>query len=122
MRPSVLIAEDDFALRSLFAKIFDFAGFDVTCAADGSETLTCLNLRLPDVLVMDVNMPGPTGLHILEQMKQRAILDRVHTILVTGNTNAAQYSEADYADLVLIKPVDAGDLVTLARRLVAAAA
>jgi len=119
MRPRLLVAEDDPALQSLFVRIFQFAGFEVDRAGDGDEALVYLEYSLPDVVILDINLPGISGLGIIEYLRQHAYLSQVRVIVVSGDANAARSQVLEeYADLVLIKPVDANHLVTLARRLV----
>ncbi len=119
MRPHVLIAEDDPALQSLFAKVFDYAGFDVACAGDGDEAMQQINDALPSVIILDVNMPGRSGLQIMDHLYQNNTLNLLRTVIVTANPIAARTRQAEYADLVLIKPVDAYALVALAEQLLA---
>lgn len=119
MRPNVLIAEDDTALQSLFAKVFDYAGFDVACVGDGDEALEQIDEALPNVIILDVNMPGRSGLQIMDYLHEANCLNALQTVIVTANPIAAKTAQAEYADLVLIKPVDAYALVALAERLLA---
>jgi two-component system, cell cycle response regulator DivK len=118
MCPQTLIAEDDAALQSLFAKVFSFAGFEVQCVDDGDLALEHLNATLPDVMVLDIQLPGASGLQIMDYLHTSRFIEQVHVIVVTANSHLAESSVMGYADLVLIKPVDVGDLVTLAKRLV----
>lgn len=122
MRPHVLIAEDDSALQSLFAKVFDYAGFDVACVGDGDEAMQQINDSFPSVIVLDINMPGRSGLQIIDDLRQNDRLNDMRTVIVTANPLAAKTRQAEYADLVLIKPVDAYALVALAERLLASVA
>ena len=113
----VLIAEDNPDLRAIFARVFSRQHFTVTLAMDGVEAMKCLDEEVPDVLVLDVNMPRMSGLQVLARIRQQQKLKGLKVIVVTGNALAVQHPEAAYADLFLVKPVSILDLVTLAERL-----
>lgn len=117
----VLIAEDNMDLRIIFARAFDRRYFSVRVAADGAEAIASLKGALPDVLILDINMPKVSGVDVLRYLHQQPGAKDVKVVVVTGNTMAMQMPEAEYADLFLIKPVRLADLITLAQRLVTTA-
>jgi two-component system cell cycle response regulator DivK len=113
----VLIAEDNPDLREIFARTFHHYHFSVEVAEDGIETIESLKLELPDVLILDVNMPRLSGFDVLRYVRQNQRTKDIKVVVVTGNCMAMQAPEAEYADLLLVKPVSIKDLVTLAQRL-----
>ncbi len=115
---SVMIAEDNEDLRILFSAVFRKRGYQVYPVEDGRQALNLLNIHLPDILILDVNMPYVSGLDLLKYIRESAVLKRVQVILVSGNVMVERMPEAAYADLLLVKPVSPNDLVTLADRLV----
>jgi CheY-like chemotaxis protein len=117
---NVLIAEDDADLQSIFARMFEISGHTVWLSSDGAETWQLLQDVHPDVLILDLNMPIMSGLEILTRMEAHRMLGRTAIIVVTGNQIAARSREAELADLILVKPVGAVELVTLAERYVVA--
>ncbi|TVR22613.1 MAG: response regulator [Anaerolineaceae bacterium] len=116
-RKKVLIAEDNIDLRQIFAHAFDKSHFEIHVTSDGAEAIVYLQHGLPDVLILDINMPNVSGFEVLRYVRENQRTKDVKVVVVTGNVMAAQAPEADYADLVLIKPVDIGDLVLLSERL-----
>lgn len=116
----VLIAEDNEDLRTIFARTFDKRHFEVNVAKDGVIAMQMLEGALPDVLILDVNMPNMSGFEVLRRVRDSERMRAIKIVLVTGNCMAIHSPEAELADLVLIKPVNIGDLITLARRLVPA--
>lgn len=114
----VLIAEDAPSLRSLFAKVLKNAGFDVHIAVNGHDVLAQLEQQLPDVLVIDLGMPGISGEEVIRHVQQRADEKRVKIVVVTGNHLASQSALADEVDLMLIKPVSPRDLVDFVKRFI----
>jgi CheY-like chemotaxis protein len=115
---TVLIAEDNEDLRNIFAKTFDRIHFTVRLAEDGVEAIESLKADPPDILILDVNMPRVSGLEVLRYVRENPETKAIKVVLVTGNGGAMQSPEAEYADLVLIKPVYISDLMTLAKRLI----
>lgn len=115
---TVLIAEDNRDLRNLFCLVFSKRGYNVYPAADGQQTLDLLEQLTPDILILDHNMPYVSGLEILRRVREADTNPHMQVILVSGNTMVERSPEAAYADLMLVKPVSPGDLVTLADRLI----
>jgi CheY-like chemotaxis protein len=116
----ILIAEDHADLREIFATVLRRAGYTVNIAANGHEAMQFLNRGLPDLLLLDINMPGPSGLEILRYIRQSQ--KPVKVIVITANSQAGRTAEADMADLFLLKPVRMTEVVQLANRFVRAGA
>jgi chemosensory pili system protein ChpA (sensor histidine kinase/response regulator) len=114
----VLIVDDNPDLRAIFARTFDRRHFLVEVAVDGVDAIERLQTELPDVLILDVNMPRLSGFDVLRYVRQNQKTKDIKVVVVTGNCMAIQAPEAEYADLLLVKPVDITELVTLAQRLI----
>lgn len=117
-RNSVLIVEDNHDLRTIFAYAFHPSQYAVRVAEDGVVALELLQAELPDVMVLDINMPRLSGLDVLRYVRSNQQMKHVKIIVVTGNLQTLHLPEADYADLLLVKPIDISDLITLAQRLI----
>jgi two-component system phosphate regulon response regulator PhoB len=115
--PQILIAEDDLNIQRLVAKSLKNTGYEVMAIADGSEVLHYLNRGLPDLIILDWNLPNANGLQILQFIHRRDPFHQSKIILMTGNHLAQQSPEAQYADLFLLKPVSTRDLVPHVQRL-----
>lgn len=114
----VLIVDDNPDLRVIFARTFDRKHFAVQVATDGVQAIESLKTDLPDILILDINMPRLNGFEVLKFVRQNQRTKDIKVVVVTGNYMAMQAPEAEYADLLLIKPVDIADLITLTQRLV----
>lgn len=126
MARHLLIVEDDSSLRNLFERAFNMVGFTVETAADGDEAMQHLGQTLPDVVVLDLGIPGKSGLAILKHIRRHERMlkqlypdqhKRVNVIVVTGNQLAHDSAEASLADIFLLKPVEVQQLLTLAQHL-----
>tara|TARA_R110002094_G_scaffold146362_8_gene135518 strand:- start:593 stop:1291 length:699 start_codon:yes stop_codon:yes gene_type:complete len=67
----ILFVEDDFTLRTALADALSGEGHGVTTAADGHEARALLRDRRFDLVVLDIMLPGPSGLELLRELRQR---------------------------------------------------
>lgn len=116
----VLIAEDNPDLRMIFSHAFHGDEFEVRAVVDGQEVMHELHAQIPDVLVLDINMPNLTGLDVLRYVHEQPEMKNLKVIVVTGNSQAILNPEAEYADLFLLKPVGLFELRKFAERLIGA--
>lgn len=117
MTASLFLVEDDRTLRTTLADAFAGEGHVVTTAADGDEAMAILRTRTFDLLVLDVMLPGPSGLEILQAVRKR---DRKQPVLLL----TARSSEGDKvlglelgADDYVTKPFSLRELLARVRAL-----
>jgi len=67
--PKILVAEDDFYLRDLYAELLKTEGFKVDVAADGPEAFTKLKEGGFDLVLLDIMLPKISGLQLLKKLK-----------------------------------------------------
>ena len=118
MTPWALVIEDNEALRSVMAEMFQSLGLSVLKARDGAEALKILDDFMPDLITLDLHIPDMSGLSVLQHIRQSNGGQRVTVVIVTGDRRIDHPSEIALADLFLQKPVCIKDLVNLAERLV----
>src|ERR687887_2750657 len=81
----ILLVDDDPALRTLLRTTFEVADVDVD-EADGAEAARRrIRASRPDVIVLDVNMPGTTGLELCAELKAAAATRDIPIVLLTGS-------------------------------------
>jgi CheY-like chemotaxis protein len=85
--PSVLVADDDPAVLEVVADYCARMGFDVDTASDGIQAFLKVKRSLPDILVIDVNMPKLDGLSVCAHLRD-ADLAPANVIVITGSKNA----------------------------------
>ena len=83
-RGRVLIVEDNGDSRELYALYFDLVGYDALTAADGYAGVEVAMRRMPDVIVMDLAMPGMSGVEAIRRLKTDARTRKIPIILLTG--------------------------------------
>jgi two-component system cell cycle response regulator len=112
MADTILVVEDDEGQRALLNEILTEAGYQVVLAGDGAAALAQATAAPPDLILLDMKMPGLSGFEVCQQLKQDPRTGAVPVIAVTAleevrNREAALASGAD--DFVK-KPVQAEDL------------
>ncbi|MBK9601689.1 MAG: response regulator [Anaerolineales bacterium] len=114
-KPLALVVEDDPQLNQIFTLTL-FESFEVETISDGTQALERLTEIVPDLVVLDINLPGASGAEILEAIRANARFDSVKVILATASTHQAKELQ-DKADIVLLKPISPIQLRDLAERL-----
>lgn len=108
--PSVLVVEDDRAVRELIEILLSVEGISVKTARDGLEGLLKLKMHSPDVLVLDIMMPDVGGMRVLDELAQEH--SDVDVIVVTGKPEAADQARLRLGtENVFDKPFDVDDLL-----------
>lgn len=120
--PTVLLAEDDRAIRNALERALTLEGYRVTAVADGVEALAQARRSRPDVLVLDVMMPGIDGLQVCRVL--RAEGDRTPVLMLTALVETAdRIAGLDAgADDYVVKPFDVEEVFARLRALLRRAA
>lgn len=102
--PSILIVDDDLAIRSLLEVMCRRLGYECETASDGDRALEMLAARSYDVALLDLIMPRVSGFEVLDVLKESA--DRPAIIVITGAgaSETARASTAGVVDAVITKP------------------
>ena len=111
---TVLIADDEPAMRMLLHATIESDAYQVVEARDGDEAWTLIKQLKPALVLLDVQMPGRTGLEVLGSIKNDATLHATRVILLTAKALASdvQAGLAAGADLYLTKPFSPLELLT----------
>jgi DNA-binding response OmpR family regulator len=111
--PDVLVVDDDADIRILVAMALEDAGCSVRTVSDGASALTSIEAKAPDVVVLDVMMPGMDGYQVVRTM--RAIRPAPATKVLMLTTRLGERDRlrglGDGADDYLTKPYDPTELV-----------
>ena len=118
--PRVLVADDEDDIRGLVRLAVRRAGCTVVAeVADGLAALDAARVHVPDLAVLDVSMPGATGLEVCAALRGDAALAGVRVLLLSAGASADDVARglAAGADSYLAKPFAVAGLVALVREL-----
>lgn len=120
--PRVLIVDDYPDAIEVWELYLTSEGFDVLTAADGHAALETATAANPDLVVMDLELPGLSGYDVARRLRAADATRNIPLIAATGCSHEAQLAEARAVgfDTILVKPCDPGELVLEIRRLIAA--
>ena len=113
--PTILLVDDEAAITDNLAPLLQRSGFEVVVAHDGDAALSRLRAATPDLVVLDVLLPGMDGRAVLRQVRQER--SQVPIILLTQVGEAAERAMAleEGADDYLNKPFDPYELIARIR-------
>lgn len=94
---TVLVADDDQALRRMLALVLTRAGYQVSQAVNGTEAVDAFTAAAPDLLILDIRMPGLNGLEALRQIRRLPGGAEVPAIMLTGLAEAEDRDAAAQA-------------------------
>ena len=108
---SILVVDDDRELRMLVAELLEGNGFAARAVADGKGMWEALDVMLPDLIVLDLNLPGDDGLSLCRKLRAES---RVPVIMLTAwKSELARIIGMDTgAEDYITKPFSPRDLVT----------
>src|SRR5450631_716248 len=114
-RARVAIVDDEEPVRTALGRLLRLAHYDVTLFASGEEFLAALETEIPNCVVLDVSMPGISGLDV--QRRLRSVSIRIPAICITASEDVALLREALDAGAVdlLHKPISNAALVQAIR-------
>ena len=105
-RPKLLLADDSATIRKVVELTFVDEGIDVFAVGDGEAAMLKFVEVQPDIVLVDVEMPGPTGYQICDMIKQDASTQHIPVLLLVGSFEPFDQDEAERvgADGFLTKP------------------
>ncbi len=110
--PGILVVDDDVNTCLLYQKDLSEEGYRITTATNAKAGLDCFRKDHPDLIVLDIRMPGKNGLELLEQ-----ILSIDHHVPIILNTGYASYKSDFCTWLADDYVVKSSDLTELKRRI-----
>lgn len=115
-KPSALIIEDDRDIVALFRHVLDLAGYRTEIVLHGRVAVEYLAKSRPDIVLLDLGLPGVSGAEILVMMKEDARLKDVPVVVITAHAHLVETLPVA-PQLVLIKPVNIEQLSNLILRI-----
>ena len=108
MTTTILYVEDNFDNRMLVRRVLEAEGYRVVEAEDGIEGLDWLRSEIPDLVLMDINLPEIDGYEVTKRFKQFPRMSRVPVIAMTANVMKGDREKtlAAGCDGYIPKPID----------------
>jgi CheY-like chemotaxis protein len=115
----ILLADDSVTAQNMGRKILADAGYDVVTVNNGSAALKRITEIKPDLIVLDVYMPGYSGLEVCQRIKDAAATAHIPVLLTVGKLEPFKPEEARRvkADAHIVKPFEASELLSAITRL-----
>ncbi len=112
-RSHILIVEDDERITNICKAILGTGGYVVDIAPDGEEAQKYLKAAIPDLILLDLMLPGINGLDLLKQLKEDAVTKDIPVIIITALGDLKTKVKSFYmgVDDYLIKPVNSLELL-----------
>ena len=104
----ILLVDDNDAGQLLVRTVLELEGFRVDSAGSSEEVLERLNARKPDLILMDVQLPGQDGLSLTRQLKADPSTDAIPIVALTAHAMAGDREQALAAGCIghISKPID----------------
>jgi CheY-like chemotaxis protein len=115
----ILLADDSVTAQNMGRKILTDAGYEVVTVNNGSAALKKIFEAKPDLVVLDVYMPGYSGLEVCQRIKENKDSSRIPILLTVGKLEPFKPEEARRvrADAFVVKPFEASELLAALARL-----
>jgi len=115
----ILLADDSVTAQNMGRKILADAGYDIVTVNNGSAALKRISETKPDLIVLDVYMPGYSGLEVCQRLKDAEETAHIPVLLTVGKLEPFKPEEARRvrADGHIVKPFEASELLTAITRL-----
>jgi twitching motility two-component system response regulator PilH len=115
----VLLADDSMTAQNMGKKILAESGYDVTTVSNGAAAVKKIAEVKPDVVILDIYMPGYTGLEVCERVRANMDTANLPVLLTVGKMEPyrAEDGAKVRADGVIVKPFEATDLLALVKKM-----
>ena len=120
-RTLVLVVDDAWSVRRSMEQLLQDAGYEVATAGDGFEALDSLRLRVPALVITDLEMPNLNGLELTKRIREVPAWSDLPVVMITSRSSDKHRGLADAAgvNVYLTKPYQDNDLLDHVRRLAA---
>jgi two-component system, response regulator, stage 0 sporulation protein F len=110
MKEKILVVDDQFGIRILLNEVLQKEGYDTYQAANGLQALEVLNDHVPDLVLLDMKIPGMDGIEILKRMKVLQPYIKVIIMTAYGELDMIQEAMDLGAITHFAKPFDIDDI------------
>jgi adenylate cyclase len=117
-KKKILIVDDEPELVEMLKIRLEASGYDVISASDGEEGLKRAEKEKPDLILLDIMMPGMDGLVVLARLRNNLETNFIPVIMLTakGDTSAILEAQREFATDYVIKPFEPQHLLSLIQK------
>ena len=117
MPTKVLVVDDEESLRMIVAKAFTDRGFSVLSADNGLDGYALAVKERPDIVILDLLMPGMLGFEVCRRIREDKSFDRTVVIITSAKSYKPDIDKTTElgADAFVMKPADIDELISLAQ-------
>lgn len=119
MAHKILVADDEHFVRNLLAEFFTPLGYQVITTEDGNGALELATREAPDVILLDVVMPGMDGAEVCKALRASERTALIPVIMMTGFPGAAIDVRQSAPDDLVMKPFMLSDLLKRVKAIIA---
>ena len=114
----ILFADDSMTAQNMGKKILSEAGYEVIAVSNGAAAVKKIAEQKPDIIILDVYMPGYSGLEVCEKVRASLETVKIPVLLTVGKMEPHKPEDANRvkADGVIIKPFEASDLLAIVKK------
>jgi CheY-like chemotaxis protein len=114
----ILFADDSVTAQNMGKKILTEAGYEVVAVSNGAAAVKKIAEQKPDIIILDVYMPGYSGLEVCEKVRSSIATIKTPVLLTVGKMEPYKPEDANRvrADGVIIKPFEASDLLAIVKK------
>ncbi len=104
---TILVVDDDPTNRLVLSKMLKYRGYAVSLAESGPQAIECVTESTPSMVLMDINMPGMTGVEAAQKIAELLGTGAPSIVAVTANNTSKQRAECEAAGFrgFVAKPV-----------------
>ncbi len=114
----ILLADDSVTAQNMGKKILSEAGHEVTCVSNGAAALKKASEQGPDLVILDIYMPGYSGLEVCQRLKENPATAGLPIVLTVGKLEPFRKEDAQRAraEALIVKPFEASELAAAVAR------
>ncbi len=107
-KKKIMVVDDEEAIRVLYVDEFEDEGYDVVACSNGEEALEVFDKEKPDLVILDIAMPGMSGLEVLSKIKEKS--PKTPVIMSTAYSHYKDDFYTYVADAYIVKSPDLTEL------------
>ncbi|HTG02333.1 MAG TPA: response regulator [Nitrospirota bacterium] len=115
----IIIADDNENIREALTYLLEDEGYQLWLAKDGAETLAKVREVIPDILLLDIMMPGMNGYDVCSAVKNDPLLKKIYVIMLTAKGQVAEQEHGKEvgADEYVVKPFSPMEILSKIKRI-----